>query len=100
MQGIGALTKKPLIPLLITSILFAIIYYGNGTDTLMSVDIVLHVFIIGITWGIITLWENRLETAMGVHIANSIFVSVVVNISNGGFEGIPSIITTYGYLIL
>jgi membrane protease YdiL (CAAX protease family) len=96
MQGIGLLTKKPVIPLLITSTVFAVIHYWNGTDALMSVDIVLQVFIIGITLGIITLGENRLETAMGVHIANNLFVAIVVNTSNGGFTDLPSILTTYG----
>jgi len=94
MQGIGLLTKKPVVPLLITSIIFAIIHYWNGTNTLMSADIVIQVFIIGITLGIITLGENRLETAMGVHIANNLFVSVAVNTSNGGFGNVPSILTS------
>ncbi len=96
MQAVGVLTKKPVIPLLVTSIVFAALHFWNGTDAITSVDIVLQVFIIGITLGIITLGENRLETAMGVHIANNIFVSVVVNTSNGGFDGLPSILTSYG----
>ena len=96
MQAVGVLTKKPIIPLLVTSVIFAALHFWNGTDMIMSVDIVLQVFIIGITLGIITLGENRLETAMGVHIANNIFVSVVVNTASGGFEGLPSILTSYG----
>ncbi|MGB9977672.1 lysostaphin resistance A-like protein [Methanobacterium sp.] len=96
MQAVGVLTKKPIIPLLVTSIIFAALHFWNGTDTIGSVDIVLQVFIIGITLGIITLGENRLETAMGVHIANNIFVSVVANTADGGFNGLPSILTSYG----
>ena len=96
MQAVGVLTKKPIIPLLVTSVIFAALHFWNGTNTITSVDIVLQVFIIGITLGIITLGENRLETAMGVHIANNIFVSVVVNSASGGFEGLPSILTSYG----
>ena len=96
MQAVGLLTKKPIIPLLVTSVIFAALHFWNGSDTITSVDIVLQVFIIGITLGIITLGENRLETAMGVHIANNIFVSVVANTANGGFDGLPSILTSYG----
>ena len=95
MQAVGLLTKKPIIPLLVTSVIFAALHFWNGSDTITSVDIVLQVFIIGLTLGIITLGENRLETAMGVHIANNIFVSVVANTANGGFEGLPSILTSY-----
>jgi membrane protease YdiL (CAAX protease family) len=96
MQAVGVLTKKPVIPLLVTSMIFAALHFWNGTDTITSVDIVLQVFIVGITLGIITLGENRLETAMGVHIANNIFVSVVANTASGGFDGLPSILTSYG----
>ena len=95
MQAVGVLTKKPVIPLLVTSVIFAVLHFWNGTDTISSVDIVLQVFIVGITLGIITLGENRLETAMGVHIANNIFVAVVANTADGGFDGLPSIITSY-----
>lgn len=96
MQALGLLTKRPVIPLLVTSVVFAVLHFWNGTDTITSVDIVLQTFIIGITLGIVTLGENRLETAMGVHIANNIFVSVVANSANGGFDGLPSILTSYG----
>lgn len=96
MQTVGLLTKKPLIPLMVTSVIFAVLHFWNGTDTIASVDIVLQVFIIGLTLGIITLGENRLETAMGVHIANNIFVSVVVNSADGGFGSLPSVLTSYG----
>ena len=54
-------------------------------------DIVIQALIIGLTLGIITLGENRLETAMGVHIANNIFVALIVNTPNGGLSNIPSI---------
>jgi hypothetical protein len=57
------------------------------------VDIVIQALILGLTLGIITLGENRLETAMGVHIANNIFVALIVNTPNGGLGNIPSILT-------
>ena len=31
-----------------------------------------------------------------MHIANNIFVSVVINSASGGFEDLPSILTSYG----
>lgn len=94
MQGMGVLTKKPIIPLLVTSIIFAVLHYGNGVDTVMNVDIVLSTFIFGLTAGIITLGENGLETAMGVHIINNIFVSVVYNSPDAYSQGLPSILTS------
>ena len=93
MQGIGLTSKYPIVPLITTSIIFALLHFPNGANTLTSVDIVIQALIIGLTLGIITLGENRLETAMGVHIANNIFVALIVNTPNGGLGNIPSIIT-------
>ncbi len=96
MQGFGVLTKKPVIPLLVTSVIFASLHYGNGSTTIMNIDIVLSVFIFGLTMGIITLGENGLETAMGVHIINNIFVSVLVNTPDAYSQGLPSLLTSTG----
>ena len=47
MQGFGLLSKKPVIPLLATSVIFAALHYWNSTNTMMSVDIVM-IFSIGV----------------------------------------------------
>ena len=99
MQGLGLLTKKPVIPLLITSLVFAIphyfnIYYINGVSTLIGIDWAVQAFIIGMALGIIVLGENRLETAIGVHTINNLFGTVVIyNTSTGLFGNLPAIIT-------
>ena len=95
MQGFGLLSKKPIVPLIITSVIFASLHYFNGSYTLLSVDIVLQVFILGLTLGIITLGENRLETAMGVHISNNIFASLIVNSPDNFGQNMPSLFTDY-----
>lgn len=92
MQGIGIITRKPVIPLLITSTLFALGHFFNGSDVSSGVGVVISMFIFGLTLGIITLAENSLETAMGVHIANNIFVTIVIN-NTGVFENLPSLFT-------
>ncbi len=96
MQGIGILTKRPVIPLIITSILFAALHYGNGENSIMGVILVIHAFIFGITMGIIVLGENRLETAMGMHIADNFFTSVIANNPDAGFGNLPSLLTISG----
>lgn len=93
MQGFGLLSKKPVVPLILTSIIFAAIHYFNSFNTITSIDIVLQAFIIGITLGIITLGENRIETAMGVHISNNIFASVIANNPIPLTQNLPSLFT-------
>lgn len=92
MQGIGLISRKPVIPLLVTSTLFALGHFFNGSDTSTGIGMVISMFIFGITLGIITLGENGLETAMGVHIANNIFLTTIINSSNL-FGNIPSLLT-------
>ena len=93
MQGFGLLTKKPIIPLLATSILFAILHGANGVNSLINVFIVLQILIVGLMLGIIALGENRIETAMGVHIANNMFAFLIVSSSDEVVGGLPSIFT-------
>ena len=93
MQAIGLITKKPVIPLIITTLIFGLIHFNNGTDFTMSISIVISALIVGLMLGIIVLGENGLETAMGVHIANNLFVALILNSSNSGIDGLPSLIT-------
>ncbi len=95
MQGFGLLSRKPVVPLILTSVIFSLLHYFNGSYTLLSVDIVLQVFVLGLTLGIITLGENRLETAMGVHISNNIFASLIVNSPDNFGQNMPSLFTSY-----
>jgi len=44
-------------------------------------------------FGIIVLGENGLETAMGAHIANNMFVALILNSSDSGLGGLPSLFT-------
>ena len=47
MQGISLVTKKPVIPLIITSVFFALLHYGNGNNATMSLILVIHALIFG-----------------------------------------------------
>lgn len=94
MQGFGLLSKKPIIPLLVTSILFAVLHGANGISSMINVFIVLQIFVIGLMLGIIALGENGIETAMGVHISNNLYAFLIVSSSDEVVSGIPSIYTT------
>jgi len=93
MQGFGLITKKPVVPLILTTLIFGLIHFYNGTDLNMSISIVLSAMILGLMFGIIVLGENGLETAMGAHIANNMFVALILNSSDSGLGGLPSLFT-------
>lgn len=93
MQGFSLLTKKPWIPLLLTSIIFGLMHYWNGTGN-VGIAIVISTFIIGLMLGIITLGENGIETAMGIHIANNLYVALIFNSADSGIPNAPAIVTS------
>lgn len=94
MQGIGLLSKKPVIPLIATSIIFGVVHWWNGNSEIMCISTVLATFIIGIMLGVITLGENNIETAVGVHIMNNMYIALVNNPSDSPLGNLPSIVTS------
>lgn len=93
MQGVSLISEKPIIPLLVTSTLFGLVHFFNGANLDQSISIVISTFIIGLMLGIIALADNGLETAMGVHIVNNLFVALIFNSADSGLPGLPSLIT-------
>lgn len=93
MQGFSLIFKKPVVSLVLTTVIFGSIHYFNGSSISNSISIVISAMILGLMLGVIVLGENGLETAIGVHIANNLFVAVVLNSSDSGMGNLPSLIT-------
>jgi membrane protease YdiL (CAAX protease family) len=94
MQGFGLLSKKPVVPLILTTLIFGLVHFYNGTTLEMSISIVVSALILGLMLGIIVLGENGLETAMGVHIANNMFIALFLNSPDSGLGNLPSLFST------
>lgn len=93
MQGFSLLNKKPILPLLATSIIFGLVHVANGTNMTLSLFPVIEASIIGLMLGIITLGENSIETATGIHIMNNIYVALIVSSQDGVLGNVPSVLT-------
>lgn len=94
MQGFGLLSKKPVIPILATSLLFGIGHIMNGTGMTLDIFALIDTVIIGVALGTITLGENSIETAVGIHVMNNLYAVLIVSTPGGIFGDLPSIITT------
>lgn len=94
MQGVGLLSKKPIIPILVTSLLFGLGHVMNGTGMTLSVFPFIETVIIGVALGIITLGEGSIETAIGIHVINNLYAVLVVSTPDGIFGNLPSIMMT------
>lgn len=93
MQGFGLISRKPIIPLLATSIIFGLFHVANGTNMTFSIFPVIEASIIGLMFGIITLAENSIETASGIHIINNLYVALIVSSQGSVLGNVPSILT-------
>ena len=93
MQGFGLLSKKPVIPLLVTSLLFGLGHIMNGTGMTLSIFPLIETIIIGIALGAITLGEGSIETAIGIHVMNNLYAVLIVSTPGGIFGNLSSIMT-------
>ena len=92
MQGIGLKTRSLLIPILGSSLLFMLPHLLNPEVKLNLFLMASFYLLFGIFLAVITVKDDSLELAMGVHAANNLFVALIVNYSNSALPS-PSIIT-------
>lgn len=80
MKGIGLIAPAKWIPLLVTSILFGIIHGANPEVAKYGV-IPMQTYYIsaGLILGIMTIMDDGLELAMGVHFATNLFGALLVS---------------------
>ena len=104
MQGFGLLSKKPIIPLLATSLLFGLGHIMNGTGMTLSIFPLIETIIVGLALGTITLGEDSIETAIGIHVMNNLYAVLIVSTPDGIFGNLPSIMISssspYGDLLV
>ncbi len=87
MQLGGLVFKLPIVPILITAILFGAIHLGNpeiGKYGLVPME--LYFISAGLFLGIITILDDGMELALGVHAGTNIFGAVGVSYSGGALQ--------------
>ena len=71
-QGLGLITKQPLILMFINGILFMLPHLGNPEIQRDPTWVALYFFAFGVFCSFITLKDNCLELALGIHAANNL----------------------------
>lgn len=80
LQGLSQIFKNGLVPLIITSLLFGLAHMGNPEVKEYGWPIMLAYFCCSaMFFGLLTLIDEGLELALGVHIANNIVSSLLVS---------------------
>ncbi|MDN5374601.1 MAG: protease family protein [Methanothermobacter sp.] len=94
MQGMWMILKRPIPLMILNSLIFSILHWWNGTTLTMSLSITASTFIIGLVLALITLTDDGVELAMGVHIANNLYVSVIHSSPEAGLGNLPSLMVS------
>jgi membrane protease YdiL (CAAX protease family) len=87
MQGLAVLVRKRWFPLIVTSLLFALMHCINpevkeyGFLTMMPQYIVF-----GLIFGIITILDDGVEAAIGAHTANNAFLCIMVTSKSSALQ--------------
>ncbi len=86
-QGVGALTKNRWLVLLIPSILFGLMHAANPEVKEFGFWIMIPQYcMMGAMLGLVSILDDGIEMAMGVHAANNIFASLFITHSSSVFQ--------------
>jgi len=79
MQGIGLWTGYRWVPLVVTSVLFGLLHSFNPEVTKFGFGTMMSYYIgVGLFLGILTLMDDSLELALGVHAATNLYGALLV----------------------
>jgi len=83
LQGFSLLFKSRVLILIITSSLFAFLHLMNPEPWSYGVGTYLiSVFLVGMFMGLITLIDGGIELAVGIHVANNLWVHLIVGLED------------------
>ena len=86
-QGVGALTRNRWLVLIIPSVLFGLMHATNPEVKEFGFWIMIPQYILmGAMLGIVSILDDGIELAMGVHAANNIFASLFITHSSSVFQ--------------
>ncbi len=87
MQGFSTLIRNRWFPLLMTSILFALMHAFNPEVNEYGFLVMMPQYLtFGLIFGIITILDDGIEASMGAHSANNIFLCVMVTAKSSALQ--------------
>jgi uncharacterized protein len=94
-QGLGLLTRNRLLLIALPNVLFAIAHFSNPEMSRGPVFSALYYWAFGAFAALLTLRDNRLELAMGIHTANNMIGFLFINTKDSVIKT-PSVFTLPG----
>ena len=85
--GLYTLVRKPITPLIITSLMFGLMHGANPEIAEFGLGKMMTFYIgMGLFLGLITLLDESLELALGVHFANNLFGALFVSFDGSALQ--------------
>jgi membrane protease YdiL (CAAX protease family) len=86
MQGLGVISKRRWVPLMVTSLVFGSLHIANPEVDKLGPIIMVYYIGTGLFLGIMTLMDEGLELALGFHAANNLFTALLVTADWTAFQ--------------
>ena len=86
MQGFAGLFRNRWAPLIITSIVFGSLHFANPEIDKLGYNLIWWYMGTGLILGIMTLMDEGIELALGVHAANNLFAALLVTADWTAFQ--------------
>lgn len=83
MQGMALITRKSIIPIVVTSLLFMLPHLLNPELKSGFFLLAAYYFVFGLFLAWITVKDNTLELALAAHASNNLYVALLVNFAGG-----------------
>ncbi len=86
MQGLGVLTKRRWVPLIVTSLVFGSLHIANPEVEKLGYIIMVYYIGTGLFLGIMALMDEGIEQSLGFHAANNLFTALLVTADWTAFQ--------------
>ncbi|MBU2996106.1 CPBP family intramembrane metalloprotease [Cellulophaga baltica] len=86
MQGIGLMSKKKFVPLLITSTIFGLMHIFNPEVSKLGYGIMVYYIGTGFFLGILALMDEGIELSLGFHASNNLITALLVTADWTAFQ--------------
>jgi hypothetical protein len=96
LQGLGRLTRQPIVLAVVSGLLFALPHFFNPEVAVNFWAVMAFYFSFGAAMTWITLRDGSLELALGVHAANNLFGTLLASYAGSALEA-PAIFTAAGF---
>ena len=96
LQALGLFVRSPLVVSLVTGLMFALLHFANPEVQVDFWLVMGYYLLFGLAMALITLRDNGLELAIGAHVGNNLFGSLLATFEGSALET-PAIFTASGF---